>query len=162
MSYLEDLGRQSRHVLQLGDVDGATADRVSKAALLASPARFAIAYVDRNGVVAKIDTFSTRVEMTNAWDAMVDGDKIPPTIQQITWIDKSVPVGDGWNMAVNVVSGQFSFTKINWKSAAPWIVVGGALIAGAILLGKKKAPAKAKPRRRASATWRRRITTTWR
>lgn len=160
MSYLEDLGRQSRHVLHLGDVDSATADRASKAALLASPASFAIAYVDRSGVVAKIDTFSTRAEMTNAWDAMVDGDKIPPTIQQITWLDKTRT--DDWNMAVNPVSGRFSFTKINWKSAAPWIVVGGALIAGAILLGKKKSPTKAKPRRPARATWRRRITTTWR
>lgn len=149
----------------LGDVDSATADRVSKAALLAHPATYAIAFLDRNGTVAKIDTFSTRTAMYNAWDAMVEGGTIPSNVQQITLLDKQREAeypGEGWDMMVNPSVSTFSLTKINWKSAAPYILGAGLLIAGAVYLsrsgGKKKAP-RARARR---STWRRRTLTVWR
>lgn len=151
----------TNYILQpTGDVDSATADRVSKAALLAQPATYAIAFLDRNGVVAKIETFATYPAMTNRWDAMVDGDAIPPDIQQITWLDKTQRTNEGWNLAPNPSVSRLSFSKINWKSAAPYILGAGLLIAGAIYLSKNK---KGSPgRRRARASFRRRTVTVWR
>lgn len=142
----------------MGDVDSATADRVAKAALLAQPANYAIAYVDRSGQVT-IEQHPTRSSMTNKWDAMVDGDTIPSNVQEIVWLDRSQPDGEGWNMAVNPMVSSSVFSRINWKSAAPYVLGAGALIALAVYFSK---PKKGTARRRRAASFRRRTVTVWR
>lgn len=145
----------------LGDVDSATASRVLKAALLASPATYAIAYMDRTGKVTKVDTYGTKTEMLQVWDAMVQGDAIPSTIQEVRSIRKEGMNPDDWiwDIAVNPAVSKRIFSRINWKSAAPWILGAGALIAAAVYLKKGGKKTRGRARR---ASWRRRTITVWR
>jgi hypothetical protein len=164
MSYLEDLGRQSRHVLQLGAFTQtklfdyrSAAEPIAAAAFAKTPsATHLVITMEVDGKSPIVMPFSDKNLASEAFDEVI---QTPGRRAFTAYYDRTGVIGEQHFAAQSHTETRFTFGQ--WKSAAPWLVVGAALIAGAVFLTTKKSPTKAKPRR-ARASWRRRITTTWR
>ena len=130
---------------------------IARDAAMASPANFVVVFIDRNGSVAKVKTYGSRSEMNADWDSNIFN-KLPNDIALAMSMDK-VNTIDGEPLVDQTVNPLIK-SKINWKSAAPFIIGGAALIALAIYMRKGK---PGKPRaRRSTPAWRRKVITVWR
>ena len=158
--------RQNGRSLSLGadaapaSTSSTVAFQTAMAAANASDAQYLVVFIDRNGDVSNLKSYGSRAELNADWDDNIVN-KLPADTALALRMDKVNQV-DGApeiDQTVNPLIGTMTITtsKINWSSAAPWILGGAALIALAIYYKKKK-PGKARRR----AGWRRRTVTVWR
>lgn len=139
----------------IGALSSDSTQATAEAAAAASPAQYVVVLIDRMGRVAQTKTYATRASMYADWDA-----------NYFNKLDGNISFGllrakpeDETDMTVNPIFDVTSLSRIDWKSATPWIIGGALVIAAAVYLRKKP---KRAARRRARPSYRRRTVTVWR